>query len=268
MTEKITIYMPVYNGADYIESAIDSILNQTYRSFTLLISDNKSTDNTVEIVKKYLCDARVKLVVNDENVGMLNNGNRCLNMIDTKYFTGLCHDDIFFAPDAIEKAVNVLENHNDVAVVYCGTQMIDSSGNPIMIRKNSYTGIVDSDFVARKSILNGRNLYGAVLLSRSSAIADFKYSSDYYHTSDIDFSIWAGRNKRVYYLPENLIGLRFHGSNYTARKFDSIDKEFMGLADKYDIKLSFGEKGLMRINHYLNYLKKRVFYIYLDRIRK
>lgn len=268
MSEKITIYMPVYNGSNYIENAIKSILKQSYKDFIVIISDNNSKDNTVEIIKKYLYDERVKLVSRPENIGMIGNGNACLKLINTKYFMGICHDDYFYDDRALEKGVQILESMPDIPVVYCDMMFVDGNNKPLTKKNTGFRGQVSSDGLAKKSIISGRNLYSIPLLIRTSAIGSFIYSEDFYHTSDIDFSIWIGRHQEIVYLPDTLFALRFHGSNYTARKFDTLNREFLGLADKYNIKLSFFEKLAMRFNHRFNYLRRTLFYLYLDIFRK
>lgn len=268
MSTDITIYMPVYNGSNYIECAIKSILSQSYGKFILIISDNHSTDNTVEIVNKYLGDERVKLVSRPENIGMVGNGNACLKLIDTKYFMGICHDDYFYDDRALERGVQILESMPDVPVVYCNMMFVDAYNKPITKKNTGLRGKVNSDVLAKKSIISGRNLYSIPLLIRTSAVGSFEYTGAFYHTSDIDFSIWIGRNQEVFYLPDVLFALRFHGSNCTARKFDTVDNELMLLAKKYGIEVSAIERIAMKFNYKYNYLRKILFYLFLDLVRK
>ncbi|MEA5115133.1 MAG: glycosyltransferase [Geobacteraceae bacterium] len=268
MSEKITVYIPVYNGANFIECAIDSILSQTYKNYEIIVSDNKSTDNTVEIVKRYMNDKRIKLIEKPRNTGMLNNGNDCLRMIKTKYFMGICHDDYFYDDRALEIGVSVLEANPEYPVVYCDMMFVDACNRPITKKSTGYSGEIESNLIAKKSIISGRNLYSIPLLIRTSAIREFTYSDEYYHTSDIDFSIWIGKNQKIYYLPDSLFALRFHGYNNTARKYDTLMEEYIQLANKYNIHLNRFERAVMRTNHYMNYVRKSLFYFYLDKIRR
>ena len=104
MQADITIFLPVYNGANYITQAIESVLKQTYQNWKFLIVDNCSTDNTAEICKPYLADPRFKYILNEKNLGVHGNFHKALGMCDTKYFAYLSHDDIYVRSDAFEEA--------------------------------------------------------------------------------------------------------------------------------------------------------------------
>ena len=76
---KVSVCIPVYNGSAYIAESIDSVLAQTYEDFHLIVCDNCSTDNTGEIVRSYN-DQRLTYVRNTENLGLVGNANRCLEL--------------------------------------------------------------------------------------------------------------------------------------------------------------------------------------------
>ena len=134
MTEKIptvSIGLPVYNGAQFLEQAIDFILAQTYTDFELIISDNASTDRTDEICNAYqVTDFRVRYHRNETNIGGANNENLTFRMAQGKYFHYAAHDDIC-APQLLEKCVNVLENDPSVVLAYGQTIDIDENGRTL-----------------------------------------------------------------------------------------------------------------------------------------
>jgi glycosyltransferase involved in cell wall biosynthesis len=133
----VTIGMPVYNGARYIEEALDSILNQTYRDFELLISDNASTDATEEICRRYAAaDSRITYSRNDRNLGATANYNRVIHLARGRYFRHAAHDDVL-APTNIERCVAVLDAEPDVALVYPRMIMMDADGNQTDTREHS-----------------------------------------------------------------------------------------------------------------------------------
>ena len=72
---QITVAMPVYNGEGFVHLAIQSVLDQTYSDFELLIVDNCSTDGTLDVVKTF-SDPRIRLHINSTNLGMVGNWNR------------------------------------------------------------------------------------------------------------------------------------------------------------------------------------------------
>ncbi|WP_081588053.1 glycosyltransferase family 2 protein [Gloeocapsa sp. PCC 7428] len=92
---RISIGMPVYNGEPYLKDAINSILNQTFEDFELIISDNGSTDRTEEICRTIASqDQRVRYYRNEQNLGAGWNFNRVVDLATGEYFRWACHDDI------------------------------------------------------------------------------------------------------------------------------------------------------------------------------
>lgn len=95
--------MPVYNGSAFIRVAIDSILNQTFTDFELVISDNASEDDTQQICEQYVAsDPRVKFSRVDENLGVMPNFNRVWELSSGKYFKWASHDD-WISPRYLEQ---------------------------------------------------------------------------------------------------------------------------------------------------------------------
>ncbi|MHC4885197.1 MAG: glycosyltransferase family 2 protein [Planctomycetota bacterium] len=89
---KVSVVLPVYNDPEYISYSIQSVLDQTMQDFELLVVDNCSTDNTVDCVKEFT-DPRVRLVVNEVNMGHLYSINRGLALAEGEYLCVICSDD-------------------------------------------------------------------------------------------------------------------------------------------------------------------------------
>ena len=268
MSSKITIYIPVYNGANFIECAIKSILRQTYNNFLLMISDNSSTDETVSIVNKYLFDERITLIKQPYNVGMLKNGNDGLDRIKTDYFMFIAHDDFIYDDSALEIGIEILEKNKNISAVYSYMMFVDERGKPIAQNKYKFNGLTSGDIVAKNTIISCRNLYSIPLLIRTSSIKGFRYTEGFYHTSDVDFSISVSKGNQIYYVQKPLVALRFHGNNNTARNYSRFIEEFKRLAIKHNVKLSKTDLIKMNIHHLITVFKKHLFYFYLDNIRR
>src|SRR5690606_11278858 len=99
---KVSIIMCSYNSAQYVGKAIESILAQTYTNWELIISDDHSTDNSVDVIKPYLSDERIKLFIQDSNQGYVRNKNSALRRANAPLVTQLDSDDLC-PPDRIEK---------------------------------------------------------------------------------------------------------------------------------------------------------------------
>ena len=128
----LTIGLPVYNGEPFLGEALDSILGQTYGEFTLIVSDNASTDRSVEIVQRFADDDdRVVLLRSETNMGAAWNLNHVFEQCQTPYFKWAAADDLL-APTCIERLIEVLENSpSSVVAAYPLTQIIDADGKAI-----------------------------------------------------------------------------------------------------------------------------------------
>lgn len=114
---KISVLLPVYNSELYIKEAIDSILNQTFSDFELIIIDDASTDKSVEIIKSYE-DYRIHLIKKPKNSGYTNSLNHGLTLAKGKFIARMDSDD-FSLPTRFEKQIAFLEANPNV--VLCGT---------------------------------------------------------------------------------------------------------------------------------------------------
>ncbi|WP_022761361.1 glycosyltransferase family 2 protein [Butyrivibrio sp. AD3002] len=113
----VSILIPNYNHAHYLDECITSALNQTYRNLEITILDNGSTDNSIEIASKYLYDRRLSICKNGINI--LNKSYNVLadNFANGKYMILLCADDFLF-PSFIEEAVEIMETYPNVGYVH------------------------------------------------------------------------------------------------------------------------------------------------------
>ena len=114
---RVSIGIPVYNSARFVAVAIESILAQTFTDFELVIADNASTDNSVEVCERYAAkDSRIRFYRNPQNCGAAGNFNRVFELSSAPYFMWVSSND-YFAPQFLEKAVPVLDARPDVCIV-------------------------------------------------------------------------------------------------------------------------------------------------------
>jgi glycosyltransferase involved in cell wall biosynthesis len=129
--KKVAIGLPVYNGANYLAAAIDSILAQSYGDFDFLISDNASTDGTEEICRSYAQrDPRIRYIRQTKNVGAAANYNMVVGMTDSPYFKWAAHDDLL-APGFLAACVDVLDRDPTVVLASPASMLIDEAGMPL-----------------------------------------------------------------------------------------------------------------------------------------
>lgn len=120
----VSVILPVFNGANYLRFAIESVLNQTLRDFELIVIDDGSTDSTPDIVRSY--GTRLKYIRKD-NGGVASAFNRGIQESSGRYISWLSHDDVFDSAK-LEKQVAVLSRMDTPAVCYTDVELIDSMG--------------------------------------------------------------------------------------------------------------------------------------------
>jgi alpha-1,3-rhamnosyltransferase len=155
----VTIIAACYRQSDTLRETLDSIRNQTYPNIQLLIYDDKSPDDSVEQIKKWLADTGTEAYFehDDENKGIVGRLNALLPKVEGKYFQLIACDDIMFQ-DKIEKQVALLEANPDVAMVYSDAEIMDEQSNQTGDR---YIG----DMALIGQMLEKYGEYGTVLRS-------------------------------------------------------------------------------------------------------
>lgn len=177
-----------YNNGCYLKEAIDSVLNQTYHNWEIIIVDDFSTDNSKEIYSEYSADSRFHIVYNDINRGCGYTKRRCVEEAHGDICGFLDPDDVLM-PDALEKMVKVHEEHPEVSIVYsrcyrCDTDMNIYGENDLLDLKQG-----ESFYTYR--------WYGAMHL------ATFK-KSYYDKTEGISAYIMAGVDQDLYFKMEEV----------------------------------------------------------------
>lgn len=138
---KISIGLPVYNGERYLSEAISSILNQTYKNFELIISDNASTDSTKEICESFSKkDKRIKYYRAEHNKGAAWNFNNTFHFSSGEYFKWAAHDDII-APDFLHRCTQIMDEDPSIVLCHSEIQIIDDNSEVIKGHQHSSENI-------------------------------------------------------------------------------------------------------------------------------
>jgi len=128
---RISIGLPVYNGASFLTEALDSLLSQTFGDFELIISDNASTDGTQEICRAYAAkDRRIRYYRHEQNGGAAWNHKYVFELSTSEYFKWAAHDDVC-APQYLERCIEVLDHTLAIVLCYTKTVIIDAHGKPL-----------------------------------------------------------------------------------------------------------------------------------------
>lgn len=170
----VSVCIPSYNGAAFIGQTIQSVLNQTFTNFELIVCDDFSNDETVSVVKGFH-DARIRVVQNERNLGLAGNWNKILSLELGKYVKLLCEDDLLH-PDCLSRQVQVLENsaYSGVVLTFCDRDVINDRDEVVLAsrKRGKSPGLRDGVELIRASIRVGTNLIGepVVALFRREAI--------------------------------------------------------------------------------------------------
>ncbi|HVL98445.1 MAG TPA: glycosyltransferase [Egibacteraceae bacterium] len=190
----VSVCTPVYNGERYIGDTIRSVLAQDYKDLELIVSDNCSTDATVEVVRG-CADPRIRLVRNERNIGAIANWNRVRQLARGRYVKLLPADDVLY-PDCLSTQVGVLDDaaHRTVALVCAKRDIVDEAGGLLWPARGlgGMTGPVSAREAIRRCVRAGANLMGepAAVLVRADALARAGPFDDRLPYM-IDFELWS-----------------------------------------------------------------------------
>lgn len=131
----VSIITPCYKGGKYLPSNIASVLQQDFKDFELLLIDDKSPDNTREIMQKEReksdFDPRIHLLQNEKNLGIVGTRNKALQLAKGKYICFLDQDDLWTANNKLSLQVSYLEQHPECVMVWSHTDLINAKGEKI-----------------------------------------------------------------------------------------------------------------------------------------
>ncbi len=211
--------MPTYRYARYLPEAVESVLNQDFTDFELIVIDDHSPDNTAVVMGGYARrDERVRFLVNDRNLGMVPNWNRCLELARGEYVKFLFADDFHASSSALTLMSGVLDRHPDVVLVGSDRRVVDEESRVkrVVSRFQDQSRHPGRE-VVRRSLLEERNLVGepsAVMFRRIASGRGF----DPAYRQLVDLEMWfhlLGQGS-YYHLGTPLVAFREHGEQQTA----------------------------------------------------
>ncbi len=245
--------MPVYNGEKYLSEAIESVLNQTYNNFELIILNDKSTDSSKEIIQSYQAkDNRIVFVDKTENVGPATLRSEGFDVAKGEFFALLDADDIAM-PSRFEKQIRILNNNENIGV--CGswfTTFGEKMSDKVIQHPENHNQI-KVNFLIDCTIGNSTALF------RKNVLDGIRYDKDFVPAED--YHLWSRliTKTQFYIIQESLVRYRIHDTNISQTKIDNVKrstkrvkigllKEFGIQEDNTQIESFFnlieGQKGL------------------------
>jgi glycosyltransferase involved in cell wall biosynthesis len=176
MNELVSIITPSYNTAKFIGKTIESVQNQIYQNWEMIIVDDCSTDNTDDVVAECISDKRIKYIKNDKNSGAAVSRNRALREAKGKWIAFLDSDDLWM-PDKLEKQISFMEKNN-YSFSYTNYEEIDTDGNKTGVRVSgpkriTKTGMFNYCWPGCLTVMFDADKIGLI------QIADIKKNNDY-----------------------------------------------------------------------------------------
>lgn len=219
---RVSIITASYNYAQYIEVAIDSVINQSYQDWELIIVDDGSSDNSVEIIKSYCGkDNRIKLF---QHEGGVNKGLKETIMLGLKNATGdwvaFLESDDFFMPDNLAKKVDIIEKNPSIKLIFNKVDFLNESDKKhkkqkkfdktqSYLSKTNFPKNMFKDFYQNNMILT----FSAVMVDKNSLLdTDFNTPID----AHLDWWLWIhlAYNNDFCYIDEALTKWRLHENSY------------------------------------------------------
>lgn len=269
MDEKISIIMTSYNYAKYIQEAIISVKNQTYTNWELIIIDDASSDNSVEIIEKYLSDPRVKLVINEKNLGLAKTLQKGISYAEGKWLAFLESDDIFM-PNSIEEKMKATTQGADIvftAVKAFGSKDAKAHHAEYIDNLNKHITKLDtSRFINNfQDIAYKTNIiptFSCVLLKKELLL---KCKFNPICKSALDHYLWAQlSDAKLFYINNELTKWRLHKDSYINTDNNSWLKKFLFNISLYKQTIK-NENILKKAILIFNYTRKRIIYLRISR---
>jgi len=208
---KVTVLLPAYNAGTYLDAAIDSICNQTYSDFELLVVDDGSTDSSIGRLQIFR-DQRVRIVRNDSNLGLIATLNRGLREARGEFIARMDADDIAH-PRRLERQVTFLDERANIGL--CGTWFQTFDGYP---RRTVRPPTEPEEVHARLFVQSP--LGHPTVMFRRRTFEEFRLSYDAAYPHCEDYELWtrAAMVTRLANLPEVLLKYRMHPAQVSSAK--------------------------------------------------
>lgn len=221
----ISVVMSNYNTPiEYLKESIDSVLDQTYSNFEFIIIDDGSTDDSLEFIKSY-DDPRIKLIVNEENIGLTKSLNKGFELAQGEYIARMDSDDVCY-PNRFEKQLKYMKHHSDTIVCGAWAKTLDEKNNSTI--EEWACGAINDMEEYRINLLfnNYPSLFHSSAFFNNSLLTKYgiKYNEKYTYAQDYEMWTQCSKHANCFIIKEILIKYRFHNTSISQTK-GNLQKE-------------------------------------------
>ena len=229
MKPDISVIMSVYNGEAYLTEAIESVRQQTFENWELIVINDCSTDGTAEILAGFASrDDRIKVHTNEVNLKLPSSLNKAISLCEGRYIARMDADDICL-PQRLEKQFGFMEENSDVALSSCRFMTVKNG----VYMSGGAGGRCDSDAL-RGMLLVANPIIHPGVIARAEVMKKFNYDTALTCTEDLE--LWtrmAMNNLKMQILPECLLIYRLHDKQITSTTLGRQHTEVLGIQKKY-----------------------------------
>jgi len=233
----ITVIMSAYNSETFIDQAVQSILDQTFRDFEFILIDDASSDKTRNIIEAYRDkDNRIKPIFNSENLGLTKNLNVGLQHAKGRYIARLDADDIAIA-DRFQLQYEQLDQNPDLVLVGSNAIFINDAGV-----ETGQSDLACEDFTIKATCLLENPFIHSSIMLRRTTLQDHQLAYDETCDTSQDYQLWSrllaiGSAQNI---KKPLIKFRYHENSISARKRDRQVHNTRTITQDYQAQSSFG----------------------------
>jgi teichuronic acid biosynthesis glycosyltransferase TuaG len=235
----VSVIIPCYNSANYVEQAIKSVLKQNISKEIILIDDH-SNDNLLDVLMKYINDKKIVYIKNSETIGVAGTRNIGIDLAKGKYIAFLDADD-WWDENKLEQQVKHLE-HNNGVLCCTGRELYSDEG----IKLNKYIGV--QPVITYQMLLKNNSIACSSVLLLTEVAREFYMTHDEYHE---DYLMWLNILKKY----SNAFGLDKPMLKYRLSKNGKSRNKFKSMKMTYGVYRTMKIKPIRRVYYLLQYIK-------------
>lgn len=257
---KVSVIIPNYNHALFLDRRIESVLSQTFQDFEIIFLDDTSTDNSKEVFAKYESNPKIThAIFNEQNSGStFKQWNKGFSLAAGEY-VWIAESDDYASPQFLEKLVMVMEQNNDVGFVYCQSCLVDNKGEVVSPNFLAYTDCFDStrwntnylnegkdeckNFLAAKNIIPNAS---AVLIRKSIYKSEVDRGNEIFKVTG-DWFTWSKMLlvSDIYFVAESLNYFRFSQGSVSRNnsKLALIVEESLSIVEQIEERVETSDRA-------------------------
>jgi len=207
----ITVIIGVYNGEKCITKAVDSIVQQSFKDWELIICDDASSDKTYNLLKNYVTDERIKIIQNEKNRGIGASRNKCIENATGKYLVMQDADDYSY-PNRLQVLYDAISSSNETVVISSCADLINTNGN-------IWGELVIDEPVEKNWVKGSQIIHASVIMDKEAILAVNGYDSNAIRVEDYDLWVRLVAYKyKISVIKDRLYAVHWDRKDYSRKK--------------------------------------------------